>query len=503
MSTNDEVVRFGQPLGRGPILGVSLSRIVTGFATVGLVVADLVVLHNAELVLGLSVAGGAMVTKRLGDRTAAEWLPIASKYLTYKALGINKFRSTRPWRAIVTGEPAAEVEQKSFAQLPTGWEGPLAGVRLLAFRPEPGAPEIGILTDGSRYRAVLAISGGHSLTMLDTPDALNRLEEWADMLASCVRQGHPFSRLQTLLRLSADNGLAWAAYRRQHAKLPVGHPIRDNVETATQEQQPAQRSRQVLLVAEVDLADIPSDTLRQSGGGDIGACRVLTSRIQNALAGSLTDAGISIDETLNARRVSQALRLILDPFAARAVAARQESGGTEGSDPSTVEPDALDLGWHSVRSDRSWLIGGYVREHPQADIHVSALSRLMLGPDRECVISLVLEPQQRQRMKGQATKALAKGETASAVLQTYGINDNPFRAKARDAAENLAHAVADGAAVYRHNLYVLVAGRTPLEAEDAWADVEIAGATAGCEIGRMYGQQDAAIAACLPLCRGV
>jgi hypothetical protein len=482
---------------------VSLSRIVTGFATVGLVVADLAVLHNAELVLVLGAAGGAMVTKRIGDRTAAEWLPIASRFLAYRALGINKFRSTRPWRAIVTGEPAAEVEQILFAELPTSWEGPLAGVRLLAFRPEVGAPEIGVLTDGSRYRAVMAISGGHSLTMLDTPDALNRLEEWADMLASCVRQGHPFSRLQTLLRLSADNGLAWAAYRRQHAKLPVGHPIRDNVEAATKEQSPTQRSRTAYLVAEIDLADVPSDTLRQSGGGDIGACRVLASRIQNALAGSLADAGVSVDEVLGARAVAKVLRLTFDPFSDRAIAARQEAGGEAGVDPGAVEPDSLDLGWHSVRSDRSWLIGGYVREHPQADIHVSALSRLMLGPECECVISLVLEPQQRQRMKGQATKALAKGETASAVLQTWGINDNPFRAKARDAAEDLAHAVADGAAVYRHNLYVLVAGRTPLEAEDAWADVEIAGATAGCEIGRMYGQQDAALAACLPLCRGV
>lgn len=503
MSTTDETVRFGQPLGRGPILGVSLSRIVTGFATVALVVADLLLLHSAALVLVLAVAGGLAVSKRLGDRTAAEWFPIVARFLAYRAFGINKFRSTRPWRAIVTGEPAAEAETMTFAELPTGWEGPLSGVRLLAFRPEAGAPEIGVLADGTRYRAVLTISGGHSLLMLDTPDALNRLDEWADVLAGCVRQGHPFSRLQTILRLSADSGLGWAAYRRQHARLPIGHPIRDNVETATAEQRPAQRSRTALLVAEVDLADIASDTLRQSGGGDIGACRVLAGRISNALAGSLADAGVAIDEVMGARAVSQVLRLTLDPFAARGVAARQEAGGAPGVDPSAAEPDALDLGWHSVRSDSSWLIGGYVREHPQADVHVSALSRLMLGPECECAISLVLEPQRRAKAKGQIVKAHAKGETAAAVLETWGIQDNPFRAKARDAAEDLAAAVADGAAVFRHNLFILVAGRTPLEAEDAWADVELAGSTAGCEVARMFGQQDAAIAACLPLCRGV
>ena len=74
------------------------------------------------------------------------------------------------------------------------------------------------------------------------------------------------------------------------------------------DQRPAQRSRTALLVAEVDLAEIPGDTLRQSGGGDIGACRVLAGRISNALAGSLADAGVSIDEVMGARAVSEVLR---------------------------------------------------------------------------------------------------------------------------------------------------------------------------------------------------
>lgn len=503
MSASNETVRFGQPLGRGPILGVAVSRLVTVFVTVALVILDLLILHSAILVLLMALAGGAAVTKRLGDRTAAEWFPIVARFLTYRALGINKFRSTRPWRAVVTGEPAAETVQLPFAEYPTGWEGPLAGIRLLAFRAAVGEPEIGVLADGTRYRAVLAISGGHSLTMMDTADALNQLEDWADVLAGCVTQGHPFSRLQTLLRLSADSGTAWAGYRRQHAKLAIGHPIRDNVETATAEQKPAQRSREVYLVAEIDLALVSSDLLRQSGGGDIGACRILSDLIGNQLVGALADASITVDRVLDGRADAEVLRLILDPFAAQAIADRREGGGAKGVDPGAVEPDALDMGWQRSRSDASYLIGGYVREHPQADVHVSAFSRLLAGPECECVISVVLDPQNRQSAKGQILKAQTKGETATAVLSTWGISDNPFRAKARDAADDLALAVADGEAVYRHNLYVLVAGRTILEAEDAWRRVEIAGAGAGCEIARMYGQQDAALAACLPLCRGV
>ena len=128
---------------------------------------------------------------------------------------------------------------------------------------------------------------------------------------------------------------------------------------------------------------------------------------------------------------------------------------------------------------------------------------LGLDPQGECVISVVYDPQSRQNAKGQALSALKKGATAQQVMQTYSISDNPFRAKAREAAEAQAHAVADGAALYRHNLYVLAAGKTPREAESTWADVVTAGVRAGCEVSRMYGQQDAALAAVLPLCRGV
>lgn len=503
MSQLDETVRFGQPLGRGPILGISLSRIVTLFVTVALVILDLVLLRNPIIVLLLSTAGVGAVMKRLGDRTAAEWIPICSRFLAYRALGINKHRSTRPWRALVTGEPATETEVKSLVDLPTGWEGPLAGIRLLAFRPEGTGAEVGVLADGTRYRAMLAISGGHSLTMLDTPDALARLDEWGDVLVGCVSADQPFSALQTILRLSADNGLGWAAYRRRHAKMPEGHPIRDNLKTVTEEQRPEQRSRTAYLVAEIDTAKISPDTLRYSGRGDIGACTLLYDRIGSMLVGSLSAAGISVTAVLNARAVAEALRLVLDPFSARAIADRQESGGEAGVDPSAAEPDSLDLGWHHMRCDRSWLIGGYVREYPQSETHVSALSRLSLDPQHECVISLVLDPQGRATIKGQVTKAHAKGETAAAVLETWGIHDNPFRAQAREASDALAVAVAGGAAVYRHNLYVLVAGRTLSEAERAWSDVVVAGAKAGCEVARLSGQQDAAIAACLPLCRGV
>lgn len=505
MSESEATVRFGEPLRSGKTLGIAPSRMVAIIVgVVAAVVAFLFVGGTVGAILGVVslLAAAVVVLAPVGDRTPAEWAPIVASFLWGNVTGANRYRSTRPWRAVVTGEPADELER--VRELPTGWDGPLSAIRLLAYRPEGAKEALGVLADSHRYRAILDVTGGHSMLMLDDSDQLARLDEWGDVLASCSRSGNPFSALQTLVILSADASLDWAAYRRDRAVLPLGMPVRDSLEATSDEVGPIQRRRRILVVGEIDsTTPAAAGLIRLHGGGDMAACKVLCQQLGGALRTALGDAGVTVRETLTERGVAEVLRTIMDPASAAGIAARHNAGMPAGVPPETAEPEAIDTGWDSLHIDANWIVTGYVAEYPQVQVHASAPSAIYLLPSCAYVVAQVLEPQPRAAVAREAKKAVVAAAGADAVREQWGFSWTPWAAKKRASVEEMAEAVAGGAAVYRHATYVMISAPTRLDAEGAWGEVEQAGVNSYLEVRRLMGQQGAGLAACLPLCRGV
>lgn len=529
-------VQFSEPLGRGPFLGLSPAQIVVGVWDACMVL--LVVFASGPNAAGiffgllLAVLGVLCIWGHVGDRTAAEWLPIVLVFWGGKLTGQLRYRSTRPWRALVTGEEAEELAVMPFVtalpktneappptkrarhawngqaiDLPTGWEGPLAGMRLVAYRPAnhpKDAPDFGVLVEGTAYRMVFDVTGVATILLLDDEDQIGWLDEWSTFLESRVGPTNQFSKFMTIVQASDDWSTDLAAQLRERSMLPEGHQVRVSQETFIEGQRLVQRTRRIWFVVELDMATTPTPVgLRLSG--DLGACALLLEQAQE-FASRLAMAHTSVNEILDPRGIGQMLRCIMDPYSAREIARRVDAGGEPGVAPDAVEPDALDADdWRILHIDRSWAVAGYVREWPHTPVHPSFLADLHLQPSCTYVIAQVLRPLPKMGAGGrqEAERAALKREVADATLQEKNFRISWRRRRVTEDVQRREAEVDQGAGSFDHNLFLLAAGETREEAEAAWVSVAQAAMDSHLEAVPFFGQQLAGLAAVLPFCRGV
>jgi hypothetical protein len=162
--------------------------------------------------------------------------------------------------------------------------------------------------------------------------------------------------------------------------------------------------------------------------------------------------------------------------------------------------------WTCFRSDDAWHATYWICEWPRSPVGGDFLTPLLTatcGPGVRRAVSLVAEPIDPRA----AARATASARTAEAANQALRdrvgqLTTERTRSEAADVLRREQELVG-GHGDYRFLGLLAVTVATERQLDEACRQAEHDAHTAGLEIRRLYGEQDQAFAASLPLARGL
>jgi hypothetical protein len=241
-----------------------------------------------------------------------------------------------------------------------------------------------------------------------------------------------------------------------------------------------------------------SASVRQGGRrrseADIG--RDLSARLP-ALTRGLQLAGGGAARPVNAQDLCEMVRCAYDPAAAAAVEEARVNGQVIDLTWLDVGPAAAQADWDSYRHDGAWSVSWSMTSPPRGEVFSCILASLLAPhPDidrkRVTLLYRVLDP-------GQAARIVETDKRNARFRAT--TNDRPSARSISElgAAEATAREEATGAGLVNFAMLVTATVTDAARLPDARAAVDALAAGARVQLRPVYGSQDSAFAAALPL----
>lgn len=481
------------------ILGVGMGSLLAVFAAV-FVLTRLLSRGGVAVVFGLVLVAGtvAAVWVPVADRPIAGWIPVAAAHLTRRVLGWSRFRGGPAARRGTAGDGTEDLH------LP----GELSDLAVLSVD-TPGGP-IGVIKDRRRdlYTIVLATEG--SAFQLLTPDEQDaRLASWGETLAGLANSTAGIVRIHLTDTTVPDCGDALA--RRWHTEGGHGTDA-----TAASYAELLKAARPVTQKHESHVALVldPRKARRQirtlsgwrgtgtSGSGrDAGAGAYLLQRAV-AFADELNLAGVTVTGVLPPRGVAKLLRTSYEPGSRWALEARGPETDGGGAAVDEAGPAAADASaWSYYRTDDTVHAVYWIAEWPRHDVPGAFLQDLILRTACERTLSVCLEPRDPRRAADEvARKQTAKGADEN-IRTRLGFGSTARNRREASELTSQDEELANGEALYRFLGLIRVSAPDLESLDRACGDIEIA--ARNLKLRRLYGEQDAAFNATLPLGRGL
>jgi len=244
-------------------------------------------------------------------------------------------------------------------------------------------------------------------------------------------------------------------------------------------------------------------TLTFSGKGAGGkrrepedVARELGARLPG-LTGDLQATGAGAASLMDAEELCEVIRVAYDPAAAVLIDEAHAAGDPVELSWADVGPTAAEATWAGYRHDSGWSRTWAMTSAPRGLVQAGVLARL-LAPHRDVArkrVTLLYQPVDPAR-----TAALVESDQRAAEFQAT----NRRRTAARDslgvrAAAATAAEEASGAGLVNFGMLVTATVIDPEQARDATAAIDNLAATARVRLRPVYGSQDSAFAAALPL----
>lgn len=438
--------------------------------------------------VGMLVAGVCAVAALVpvSGRTAADWAPVLADFAMRSVRGTTRFRSAQPTAGRVAGA-AAECD------LPRH----LSGVRIVAI--PTGQDEIGAVVDRDGLVLVLAVDS-QPFVLLDETDKERRVAGWGTALASLGRAGSPIERVQWLERTAAQPMDDLGNYLREAVVLPVSHRSVASYMNLVDSSVPVGREHEVLLAIRVSHRRA-GRLARKAGGGTTGLARVAL-REAGALAQQLGAMEVGIAGALPPRLLARAIRLGFDPESL-ALSERSAAPAGEGVSQELPGPMATEETWGQYRADGALHVTYWVAEWPRTDVACDVLMPLILADQARRSVSVIMEPRDPSRALREAENARTQEVADEDLRERAGFLTSQRRRRQQEAIVRREAELAEGHGAFRFSGYVTVSARDTEELEEACAAVEQAAQQARCELRRLWGEQQVAFTATLPLCRGL
>lgn len=215
------------------------------------------------------------------------------------------------------------------------------------------------------------------------------------------------------------------------------------------------------------------------------------------LTGDLQATGAGSASLMDAEELCEAIRVAYDPAAAVLIDEAHAAGDPIELAWSDVGPTAAETTWGGYRHDSGWSRTWAMTSAPRGVVQAGVLARL-LAPHRDIArkrVTLLYQPIDPGR-----AAALVEADQRAAEFQAT----NRRRAAARDslavrAAAATAAEEASGAGLVNFGMLVTATVLDPDKAKDAAAAIDNLAATARIRLRPVYGSQDSAFAAALPI----
>lgn len=226
--------------------------------------------------------------------------------------------------------------------------------------------------------------------------------------------------------------------------------------------------------------------------------RDLAARVPG-LTQRLGGTGAGGARPMTAQELCEVVRGAYDPDAARTIEEAYSCGTTPMLRWNDVGPAAAEASWTSYRHDGATSVSWMMSAAPRGEVHSSVLLKLLaphrdIGRKRVTIIYRVLDP-------GVAARTVEADKRNADSRVSFATRPSEHVLREQRAALVTAQEEARGAGLVDFGMIVTatVDGATSDEVAMAEATVENLAATARIHLRRVYGSQDAAFAAGLPL----
>lgn len=476
------------------ILGLSMGQILSLFAA-AFVFTKLMTAGPIGLTVGalIAVVTVALVWIPIGDRTGAEWLPVIAVFSARQALGWTAYRGGP---AAVTPSTPGEPPRDDVE--PLELPGELAGLAILEVPTSEGV--VGVVKDRRRglFTAILATEGS-AFSLLTPQEQDDRVAMWGSTLAGLAYAGAGIVRVQLVESTVPDSGDAMARRWHEHG----GHGNEATSASYAEllgQAQPVSQGHETYLAVMLD----PRKARRQCrnlGGGDKGACAHLLQQVAQ-LEEQLVLAGVSPQGVLPPRGIAKVIRTGYEPGARWMIDARGPDfrvGG--GVAPAEAGPMAAHADWSYYRSDDTFHALYWISEWPRSEVYATFLESLVLRTACERTISVVMEPIPPRKAAAEIARRRTAKEANEGTRRKYGFFTSARERKEADALATADEQLAAGHAWYRFLGLIRISAPTLELLDQACGQIE--SRAVGLQLRRLYGEQDSAFPATLPLCRGL
>lgn len=484
---------FGPRETDGIVLGLSMGEILTLFGAAFLMIRLLGSIGGMVLGLVILLATLAALFVPVADRSIAQWVPIVVAFGVRRALGLTSYRGGP---AAALAPAAGRTEGVEPMELP----GELAGTQVLTVPTAVG--DIGVVKDTRRNSYVAIIrTRGTALRLLTTEEQDGRLALWGEALDSVAYAGGGIIRLQVLDLTVPDSGDAlarhWAAQGLNGTAATAA-----NYEELLADIQPQTVAHENYLAVMLDPRKARRQ-IRNLGGGDKGACAYLLQRCAQ-IEDSLGNAGVTVEGALPPRAIAQVIRLAYEPGMRWKLDARGPVGPENpqgGASPAEAGPMAAETTFSHYQTDDTYSTVYWISEWPRKEVTADFLEGLILRTKCERTVSILMEPLNPRKAADEISRSSTAKAANESTRQKLG-----FRQSARDRRESSSIEEADEHLASGHALYnfiglIRISAPTPELLDQACGEIETS-ATA-LQLRRLYGEQDYAFPATLPLCRGL
>ncbi|SDS71638.1 SCO6880 family protein [Microlunatus soli] len=224
--------------------------------------------------------------------------------------------------------------------------------------------------------------------------------------------------------------------------------------------------------------------------------RELASRLPGLTAG-LQATGAGAAHPLSARELCETVRVAYDPSAALLI----DQAHANGDDPelswTDIGPSAAEAGWDGYRHDGAYSCTWAMTQAPRGNVQSSVLGRL-LAPHRDIArkrVTLLYRPIDAARAAAMVEADLRAAEFRQTSTNKPAARDVlAVRAAAATAGEE-----AGGAGLINFGMLITATVTGADQRADALAAIDNLSATARLRVRPVYGSQDSAFAAALPL----
>ena len=484
--------RLSPPDRTGLMFGLALSQLVIVGA--GVVISSFVMVsHSVPIGAVVLVIGVVAGTIRLQGASMVELAPQALRLLRQSAARNQAWFQVVP----ILGGSDAPIPPVFADQDVIVVDAGLVGVG------RPGR-SIAVSRDakGGTYAATIRVAGRQfSLTDRHEQDWL--VTQWGTALQAFIGERTSVVSIRWS-EWAAPAGLEeHRSWLRDHLDENPLDDVRTAYERLLAESGSTATRHEVLVTVTISAGRVKVGP-RKNGDRVRAAVEVLMTEMR-LFGQRLENAGLVVSAPLEPGEWARAVRLRLDPTCRARLDGLRRSLRDSACDVSVANalPVAVESTWTAWRTDDVWHRALYVAEWPRLDVQAAWMSDLMLYNGAVRSISVFFEPVPRSRSQRSITRDAAKLESDAEQRMQKGFRVGAHHRRAARAVEEREEELVAGYGEFLYAGLVCVTAATLAELDTATEEVSQIAASIGLEARPLHGRHDQAMAATLPIARGL